>query len=269
MLIIPARGELMSTSRRRYVVTGSASGIGLATREQLEATGHRVIGVDLHDAEVTADLSVPEGRRAMVAAVAELSPGLEGVVACAGMRGQANDPEQIVRVNYFGALASLEGLRELLAAGDRPRAATTGSIALLREPIDAVVEACLHDDEPAALAATAAGDSHQAYTSSKLALARWARRAAPTDRWAGAGIALNVVAPGIVKTPMSDYLTGSDDLQRQTARETPQPYGTFGEPEHLASLLVWLTSAENGFVTGQLIFCDGGYEAITRGDVWP
>jgi NAD(P)-dependent dehydrogenase (short-subunit alcohol dehydrogenase family) len=259
----------MSTSRRRYVVTGSASGIGSAARKQLESAGHEVIGVDLRDADVIADLSVPDGRAAMVEAVGELRSGLEGVVACAGVRGQANDPEQIVRVNYFGALASLEGLRHLLAAGDRPRAVVTASIALLREPIDAIVEACLDDDEPAALAATAAGDSHQAYTSSKLALARWARGAAPSERWAGAGIALNVVAPGIVKTPMSDYLTGTDELQRQTALQTPQPYGTFGEPEHLASLLVWLTSAENGFVTGQVIFCDGGYEAITRGGVWP
>jgi NAD(P)-dependent dehydrogenase (short-subunit alcohol dehydrogenase family) len=82
-------------------------------------------------------------------------------------------------------------------------------------------------------------------------------------------VALNIVAPGIVKTPMADYLVGSEELRAQTAVDTPQPYGQFGEPAHLGSLLAWLTSAENGFVTGQVIFCDGGYEAITRGPSWP
>jgi NAD(P)-dependent dehydrogenase (short-subunit alcohol dehydrogenase family) len=259
----------VSEPQRRYVVTGSASGIGQATREQLASCGHEVIGVDLRDAEVIADLATTEGRAAMIDAVRHRTDRLEGVVACAGLRGQANDPLQIVALNYFGAVAGLVGLRELLAAGDRPRAAAVASIALLREPIDAVVDACLAGDEPAALRATRDGDSHQAYTSSKLALARWARRAAPSPEWAQAGIALNVVAPGIVRTPMSDYLTGTAELQAQTAIDTPQPYGTFGAPEHLGSLLAWLTSAENGFVTGQVIFCDGGYEAITRGPVWP
>ena len=259
----------MAATARRYVVTGSASGIGESTRAQLESIGHDVIGVDLRDAEVTADLGTPGGRRAMIDAVRERTDRLEGVVACAGMRGQANDPLEIIRVNYFGAVASLEGLRDLLAAGHGPRAAAVASIALLREPIAAVTDACLADDEPAALSASRAGDSHQAYTSSKLALARWARRAAPSPEWAGAGIALNVVAPGIVRTPMSDYLTGTEELRGRTAVDTPQPYGTFGEPEHVGSLLGWLTSAENGFVTGQVIFCDGGYEAITRGPAWP
>ncbi len=49
---------------RRIAVTGSASGIGAAIRARLEAGNAKVIGVDLHDAEVTADLSRPEGRAA-------------------------------------------------------------------------------------------------------------------------------------------------------------------------------------------------------------
>ncbi len=256
-------------TKRRYVVTGAASGIGATARAQLERTGHHVIGVDLRDADVIADLSTPDGRRSMIEGVTALAGGgLEGVLACAGVPGQSGDPERIIKVNYFGALATLEGLRPLLMRGVKPRAAAIASIALLRVPIDAVVEACLDGDEERALSHRGS-DGHDAYTSSKLALAKWARRAAPSDAWAGEGIALNIVAPGIIDTPMAAYLVGTPELRAETIKATPQPYGQVGEAAHVASLLAWLTSADNGFVTGQVIFADGGFEAVTRGPAWP
>jgi NAD(P)-dependent dehydrogenase (short-subunit alcohol dehydrogenase family) len=49
--------------KRTNVVTGSASGIGLATKEKLETLGHKVIGIDIHDADIVADLSGHEGRK--------------------------------------------------------------------------------------------------------------------------------------------------------------------------------------------------------------
>src|SRR5690606_18906605 len=67
----PTGGALEQVAMRTIVVTGSASGMGAATRAALEADGDRVIGVDLRDAEVVADLSIAEGRRAAVEAVAE------------------------------------------------------------------------------------------------------------------------------------------------------------------------------------------------------
>ena len=49
-----------------HVVTGAAGGIGSALRERLEGDGHTVIGVDVRDAEVIADLATVDGRAAMV-----------------------------------------------------------------------------------------------------------------------------------------------------------------------------------------------------------
>ena len=73
---------------RTIVVTGSASGVGAATRDRLVGEGHRVIGVDLHDAEIVADLGTPEGRQNVIAEVRARSGGaIEGLVTFAGVGG--------------------------------------------------------------------------------------------------------------------------------------------------------------------------------------
>ena len=99
---------------RTVVITGSAGGIGAATRARLEAAGDAVIRVDVRDAEVVADLGTPDGRAAMVQAVTERSGGaIDGLVAAAGVTH--DDGRLVVSINHFGAVATLAGLRPLLA----------------------------------------------------------------------------------------------------------------------------------------------------------
>jgi NAD(P)-dependent dehydrogenase (short-subunit alcohol dehydrogenase family) len=67
--------------QRTVVVTGSASGMGAATRGRLEADDQRVIGVDVRDADVIADLGSLEGRQAAIDAVtAQCGGTLDGLV---------------------------------------------------------------------------------------------------------------------------------------------------------------------------------------------
>ena len=71
------------------LLTGSASGIGAATRKALEAAGHRVIGVDLQQADICADLSHASGRQAVLKQALQLCNGvLDGLVLCAGLGPQ-------------------------------------------------------------------------------------------------------------------------------------------------------------------------------------
>jgi NAD(P)-dependent dehydrogenase (short-subunit alcohol dehydrogenase family) len=90
---------------RTYVITGTASGIGRATAERLRADGHTVIGVDIKDADIIADLSTDGGRATLVKEVTQRSGGrIDGVIAVAGL--VAARPVT-VGVNYFGATAFL------------------------------------------------------------------------------------------------------------------------------------------------------------------
>ena len=254
---------------RTYVVTGSASGIGKATRELLIERGNRVIGVDLKDADVSVDLSTVEGRTALVTEVAKLSGGsIDAILAIAGL---ASATPATVAVNYFGSLATLTGLRPLLLGSSAPRAVVVASMASLFPPDDSLLGNLLDGNEAGALvrASELAGGTDQGqsiYGTTKRALARWVRRNAAGPDWAGASIPLNAVAPGVVFTPMTADLTATAEAREQLAGMVPMPLNGFFEPRSVAYLLAWLTSEENAHLCGQVVFIDGGSDAVIRGD---
>ena len=254
---------------RTYVVTGAGSGIGAATAELLRADGHRVIGVDLRGADVVADLAHPDGIEAMTIVVGEQLGGaaLDGVITCAGL---AAPTVATVAVNYFGSVNTLEALRPLQAGSASPRSAAVASFSVLWPHDATLLDLLLGGDVATALAVAdemvAEGRADLFYATSKLALARWIRRAGPGPDWAGAGIALNAVAPGIVATPMTEASLADERARRIVERATPMPLGGIAQPADVAHLLTWLTSAPNTRMCGQVVFIDGGAEAVVRGD---
>jgi len=257
---------------RTIVVTGSASGMGAATKARLEAQGDRVIGVDLRDADVMADLGTVDGRRAALDAVAAQSGGaIDGLVTWAGLPGLTDRPGSLlVSVNYFGTIAMLEGLRPLLAKGASPAAVAISSNSTTCQPgvpMD-VVKLCLEGDEAAAGDAADVASSLATYPATKTALAWWVRRQAPTAEWAGAGITLNAIAPGAVDTPLLQA-SRNDPTVGHLIDEFPIPIGRKGTADELAAFVQFLLGPDARFFCGSVLFCDGGTDAQLRADDYP
>lgn len=263
---------------RTYVVTGADSGIGALTATTLHQHGARVIRCGLGPGvDVRADLGDDEGRDLLVAEVSRLAPGgIDGLALVAGV-GTAST--ETIRVNYFGTLAVLAGLRTSLRKKPSPRVVVVSSAASLSAGDDAVISACLRGDETAAVATAeqliATGRGGVLYRSSKIALNRWIRQSATSEDWAGTGVVLNVIAPGIVETDTAREMLGSEtapgaakDVAQARVLSTalPQPLGFPGPVQAVADAISWMISEENSFMAGQIVFVDGGADATLRSD---
>lgn len=253
---------------RINVVTGSASGIGKATKELLESRGERVIGVDLHNADVNITLETAEGRQQMIDEVTALSAGtIDAIFSIAGVSGQT---PMCASVNYFSMPATLTGLRPLLLGSDAPRAVLVSSVMSLYTFDEKLLAAFEAGDEPAARARAAEigvedPEGSSVYNTAKRGVALWVRRNAISDDWSGQGITLNAVAPGMIHTPLvKDFDT--DEGHKVIDEFLKMPLNGWATPEEVADLMAFLNAPANRHITGQCVFIDGGTDITVRGD---
>ncbi|MCR1785772.1 SDR family oxidoreductase [Nocardioides carbamazepini] len=259
-----------------YAVTGSASGMGAAVVGRLVGDGHTVIGVDLKEADVVADLATPDGRRTAAAAVLARAGGtLDGAVLAAGL-GPAPGRERsrlIAEVNYLGVVELLEAWRPALAAAERAKVVVFSSNATTTMPMvpRRTVRALLDRDVARALGTLDRFGRMApsfAYGASKIAVSQWVRREAVTREWAGAGIRLNAIAPGAIRTPLLEQQLATPTEARRI-RAFPVPVGGFGDPDQLAAWVVLMLSDAADFLCGSVVFVDGGSDAWFRAGDWP
>ena len=248
-----------------YLLTGGATGIGAAVRQQLTDQGHQVVTIDIRDGDYTADLGDATSRAAVIQQIDADVPELAGIVTCAGVASHFPDTQKILAINYWGTIDIITGLRHKLSQGGRIVAISSNSAPMCGTP--EMVEAMLAGDEDAAMKLVATATGHDCYSGSKQAVARWMRQNAP--EMARAGISFNAVAPGYIETPMTQAVAQSEeygDAIRQFVASIP--LGRPGKPEDIAHLVLFLLSPQASFIAGSTLFADGAHDAMFRPTHW-
>jgi NAD(P)-dependent dehydrogenase (short-subunit alcohol dehydrogenase family) len=249
------------------LITGSASGIGAATRVALLAAGHTVIGVDLRNADILGDLSSAQGRQAVITQVLERCGGtLDGLVLCAGLGPQTHPVSLVASVNYFGAVELMDALLPALMKGQNPAAVVISSVASVhlpwsKNPLAEACEAGREEEVNAIVAAAGAQGGNLAYAGSKNALTVAVRKR--VQSWGTAGVRLNTVAPGATETPLLQAGL-QDPRYGEAIKNFVAPIARRADPAEIAAPVVFLLSPSSSYVHGIQLYVDGGIDAMTR-----
>jgi NAD(P)-dependent dehydrogenase (short-subunit alcohol dehydrogenase family) len=241
------------------LVTGAGGGIGLAAAFAFARAGASVVMADNNAAllESAADGVRKEGQRVLavacdvtdrgqvkamidqtVAAYGRLDAAFNNAgVNCDGapvLETEDDEFDSIVNVNLRGVWNCMKAeLRPMMAQG-QGAIVNCSSIGGLR-----------------------GSKGRAAYSASKFGIIGLTRASALD--YAGKGIRINAVCPGIVgDTPMFARVTGNNDPDIVRAFIAAEPIGRLGEPQEIAAAVVWLCSPAASFVVGHAMAVDGG-----------
>ena len=239
---------------RTALVTGGGSGIGAACVSMLSKRGANVIVADrnvsgLSPGERTRiealDVSNTGGVTALFERLADERIVPDVLVNSAGIR-EYNDPlelsvadwAQVLAVNLTGTFLVAQAFARQLRARKR-----AGSIVNV-----------------ASTSGIFASEHRAAYVSSKHGVVGLTRQLSLD--LAPMGIRVNAVAPGVVRTPMTELYFGDPDMVQRL--HAAYPLGRVAEPEDVAEVIVFLASNRARHVTGVVVPVDGGYTAGRR-----
>lgn len=246
---------------KTVVITGSASGIGAALGAIYRERGDRVIGVDIKDAEIEADLSILQDRRDAILRTIDMAEGrIDRLALCAGLGSHIEDFARIASVNYFGAIHLLDGLKVSLAKGDHSAALVVCSNSARFGDFDEhpFVLACLAGDEAEARRLVAKENGFLAYAGSKHALCRALRRR--VMHFSERRIRLNGIAPGPVQTPLLQGTIDHPDYGKQF-EAIKIPLGRTAEADEMARYMAMMLSEDAAYLHGAIVYVDGGMDA--------
>ena len=247
---------------RVAVITGGASGIGLATARRFAAEGARVVIADLDPAtgEVAADEVDAVFRQVDVADEAQVNAVFDGIAAEFGRLD--------IAFNNAGISPADDDSIETteLPAWDRVQDVNLKSVylcsrAALRHMVPAGKGSIINTASFVALLGSAT--SQISYTASKGGVLAMTRELGV--QFARQGIRVNALCPGPVNTPLLQELFAKDP-ERAQRRLVHVPMGRFAEPEEIANAVLFLASDESSFITASTFVVDGG---ITNAYVTP
>lgn len=250
-------------AEKSLVIIGGTSGLGLAAARACVRAGAKVVAVgrdpDKAAAAATelgdpvrvlaADATDPTTAEKAIALTVSEFGGFHGLYHVAGGSGRRRGDGPLHEITDEGWDFTLQlnltslfnsnraALRQLLKQGTGGSIVNCGSVL--------------------GFAPSPKFFSTHAYAAAKAAIIGLTKSAA--SHYAPQNIRLNVLAPALVATPMSQRAQGDEAILSFIKTKQPLDGGRIGQPEDLDAAVVWLLSDESRFVTGQVIAVDGGW----------
>lgn len=254
------QNNIFDLSNKTALVTGGSRGIGLAIAGQLAQSGCDIVIVARDEnrmEKAKEQIKKSTGKKAWAFALdlentKKISKFFEHITAeageidilvnCAGITGRAKAEaadletwEKVIKVNLTAAFAFSQGFYQHRKKLNKPgRIVNIGS-----------------------LMCQGARPTTSAYASSKGGLLMLTKSLAV--EWAKDGINVNAIGPGFIATDLTEPLQKDADFNKWV--ESSCPMGRWGKPEEIAGAAVFLASAASDFMTGQIIYVDGGWLA--------
>lgn len=242
----------MSDQNAAFLIFGASGGIGSQVARLLRERGFGValasrekvrveeLAAQIGGVAIEADPCEPDQAvRAVEEAVAGLGR-IDGIVNCVGSillkpahRTTAAEFDEVIRTNLRSAFGTVHAGAGAMKKG--------GSIVLL-----------------STAAARIGLANHEAIAAAKAGVVGLAQSAAAS--YAARGLRVNVVAPGLVETPLAAPVVASEASRK--ASEAMHPLGRLGKPEQVASAIAWFLDPAQEWVTGQVLGVDGGLGSV-------
>lgn len=247
----------MGTMDRVAVVTGAASGMGLAIARRLAAQGNRVGLLDLQgDAALEAARELRENGSAAIAVAVDVTDRAAVDAALATVRAQLGPVGIMVTaagVDAFDSFTSMsvEAWERVLAIN------LTGTFHCLQAAVPDMLEARWGRMVTISSSSAQTGSPHMAhYVASKAGVIGLTKALAL--ELAPHGITVNTIPPGMIDTPMLRRAEAAGDLEKIEQIAAQVPLGRVGTPEEIAATCAFLASDGAAFITGQVIGVNGG-----------
>lgn len=244
-------------ANKTAIITGAARGIGLACAKRFIAEGAKVLLTDIDEHEGTAtakalgdaahfvrcDVGDAKQVAALIAETEKTFGGIDLLVNNAGIVHGADflevseaDFERVLRVNLKGAFLVAQAVAKSMVARKKP-----GAIVNM-----------------ASINSTVAIPTQIPYSVSKGGLLQLTRAMALS--LAPYGIRVNAIGPGSIMTDLLKSVGSDKEAKRRILSRTP--LGRIGAPEEVASVAAFLASDDASYITGEIIYVDGGRLAL-------
>jgi NAD(P)-dependent dehydrogenase (short-subunit alcohol dehydrogenase family) len=241
------------------LVTGAASGLGLATARAFAESGASVALADWNEKAVRSAAEELERQgyktlaiRCDVADDSQVQAMVEQTVAAFGRLDAAYNNAGVQNVLAETADTTPEDYDRVMGINLRGVwSSMKFELEQMSKPGSGAIVNC------SSLGGLVGGAERGVYHAAKHGVLGFTKSAAL--EYAARGIRINAICPGMIQTPMSDQMVAAGQGEALAALEKMIPMGRVGRPEEIASAVLWLCSSAASYVTGQSISVDGGF----------